>query len=349
MRAHQHRGRHDFGAAQGQKHEEQHGEEARACRGQKRQGMRLDRERDGQRLAIGGGEKRRGQRAKNKADDDADPGEHERLDQIDGKHEPARGAERLEGGDDAALLRHVAADGVADADAAKEQRGQSDEADELGEALHLAPDRWRRIGPIVDGKAAFGELGLDGEARGVERRLVVAARLGQLQPVDPADQASWLNEAGAVERLERHQHPRAIGEAVGQPVRLGAEHAADGHRCVADRERAADADAKPLEQRLLGNDHPRLAPGNARVFRLADHDVAIERIGAIDGLHLDERAFAAVDPRHGAQACRFRHLAFIVERRALLFARRAGARARRTDRRRRAGALAGRAPRRTRR
>ena len=143
-----------------------------------------------------------------------------------------------------------------------------DQADELGEALHLAPDRWRRIGPIGDGKAAFGELGLDGEARGVERRLVVAARLGQLQPVDPADQASGLNEAGAVERLERHQHPRAIGEAVGEPVRLGAEHAADGHRCVADRERAADADAKPLEQRLLGNDHPRLAPGKARVLRL---------------------------------------------------------------------------------
>ena len=114
-----------LGAAQRQKHEEQHGEEARACRGQQRQRMRLDGERDGQRLAIGGGEERRGQRAKTEADDDADPGEHERLDQIDGKHEPARGAERLEGGDDAALLRHVAADGVADADAAKQQRGQS--------------------------------------------------------------------------------------------------------------------------------------------------------------------------------------------------------------------------------
>ena len=65
MRAHQHGGRHDFGAAERQKHEEQHGEEACACRGEKRQRMRLDRERDGQRLAIGGGEKRRGQRAKN--------------------------------------------------------------------------------------------------------------------------------------------------------------------------------------------------------------------------------------------------------------------------------------------
>ena len=135
MRAHQHRRRHDAGAAQRQKHEEQHGEEPRACRGEKRHGMRLDRERDGQRLAIGGGEQRRGQRAKNEADDDAEAGEHERLDQIDGEHEPARGAERLEGGDHAALLRHVAADGVADADAAKQQRGQAHEADELGEAL----------------------------------------------------------------------------------------------------------------------------------------------------------------------------------------------------------------------
>ena len=44
-------------------------------------------------------------------------------------------------------------------------------------------------------------------------------------------------------------------------------------------------------------------------------------IGAIDSLHLDQRALAAFDPRHGAKACQFRHLAFVVERRALLFAR----------------------------
>ena len=121
--------------------------------------------------------------------------------------------------------------------------------------------------------------------------------------------------------LERHQHPRAIGEAVGEPVRLGAEHAAYRHRCVADRERAADADAKPLEQRLLGDDHPGLPPKSTRVFRLGDHHLAIEGIGAVDGLHFDQRALAALDPRHGAQARRFRHLAFVVERRALLFAR----------------------------
>ena len=92
-------------------------------------------------------------------------GEQQRLEQIDGEHEPARRAEAFEGGDDFALLGHVALDGVADADAAEQQRGQPDEADELGEAVGVAAERGRGIGPVADGEAALREFALDALAR----------------------------------------------------------------------------------------------------------------------------------------------------------------------------------------
>ena len=93
MGAHQHCRRHDAGAAQRQKHEEQHGEEAGASSGQQRHWMRLDGESDGQGVAIGRRQQSRGERAEHEPEDDAETGEHQRLDEIDGKHEPARSAQ----------------------------------------------------------------------------------------------------------------------------------------------------------------------------------------------------------------------------------------------------------------
>jgi hypothetical protein len=207
------------------------------------------------------------------------------------------------------LLRHVAADGIGDADAAEQQRAEAHQADELGEALDLAADRGRRIGPVGDGEAAFGELGLDGEPRAVELRPVVAALSGKLQAIDPADQAPGLDETGAVKRVERHQDARTIGEAIGQPVRLGAKNAADGHGGIPDRDGAADPDIEALEQRALSHDDARFPPDRAGIARLGDDDLAVERVGAVDGFHFDQRALASGDARHGAQARRFRHLA----------------------------------------
>ena len=138
--------------------------------------MRLERKRDGQRIAIDGRKDGRRQRADEKPDGDADNGEQKRLDQIDGENETAWGAEAFERGDDLALLGHVALDGVADADAAKKQRRQPDEVDELGEAVGLAAERRRGVGPIADGEAGLRKLALDGGTGGGERLLVARAR-----------------------------------------------------------------------------------------------------------------------------------------------------------------------------
>ena len=134
--------------------------------------MRLDRQRDRQRVGIERGDQRRRKRADDEPDGDADERQQQGLEEIDGEHEPARRAETFEGGDDLALLRHVALNGVADADAAEQERGQPDEADELGEAVGVAAERRRGIGPIAGGKAALRELALDALARRLERLLV---------------------------------------------------------------------------------------------------------------------------------------------------------------------------------
>ena len=83
----------------------------------------------------------------------------------------------------------------------------------------------------------------------------------------------------------------------------------------------ADPDVQPFEQGLLGHDHRGLPPDRAAVLGFADHDLAVERVGIVGGLDLDQRAFAAGNARHGAQARRFRHLPHLVERRALVLAR----------------------------
>ena len=64
----------------------------------------------------------------------ADRGQHDHLGQIDREDVAAGGAQRLEGGDDVAAAVDMALDGVGDADAADQQRGEADQGEELREA-----------------------------------------------------------------------------------------------------------------------------------------------------------------------------------------------------------------------
>ena len=311
--------------------------------------MRLSCKLDGERVAIDRGERGRGERANDKPESDADRGEKQSLDHVHAEHETARCAEAFESGDDLALLRHVAPDRVADADATEEERGQSHEIDELGEAVGVAAERWRRVGPVMDGEAALGEALLDVLARLCEGVLVGGGGLGQLHPVGPADQASRLHQSRLGERVARHQDLGSVSEAVGEPVRLLAENAADGRGGLADEERAADVDAKPVEQGALDQDHVAVAPDRPGIFRPRDGDLAIERIGIVDRLHLDQRALAVLRAGHGAEACRVRLTGRAPRARRARPDWPGGGSARRKDRHRSACGLGGRAPRRTRR
>src|SRR5262245_58048900 len=151
--------------------------------------MRIGGECDGESVAVNPGDDKGRGGAEHETYYDTGRGKQACLHQVDGEHAPASCAERLEGRDHLALLRHVAADGVADADAAKEQRSQPDQAHELAEAVGLAPDRGRRVGPVVDVEAALREFSREERTCRLELAPVVAALVRKLQAVDPADQA----------------------------------------------------------------------------------------------------------------------------------------------------------------
>ena len=197
------------------------------------------------------------------------------------------------------------------------QRGQPDEADELGEAVGVAAERRRGIGPVANGEAALRKLALDAVPHCLEGLLVGGTILGELHAIGPANEASRLHQPGARQRLARHQQLRPISETIGEPVGLGAQNAADGDGGLADGERAADLDAKPIEQTALDQHHAGEAPGGTRIVGLQHHDLAIERIGVVDRLHLDQRGLAVRRARHGAEARRFADLAQRIERRTL--------------------------------
>src|SRR4029453_12892522 len=148
----------------------------------------------------------------------------------------------------------------ADADAAEKERGQPNEADELGEAVGVAAERWGRIGPVMDGEARLWELLLDVVPRIGQEVLVGRARFGELHPVHPADQVPRLDQPGMSTRLARHEQLRSIAGAVSESVRLLAENAADGHCRIADGDLAADVEIEPVEQRPLDEHDIGIAP-----------------------------------------------------------------------------------------
>jgi hypothetical protein len=86
----------------------------------------------------------------------ADRGEHDHLRQIDREDVAAGGAERLERGDDVAAAIDMALDGVGDADAADQQRGEADQRQELGEAADGALELRRGVAAAADSQPASG-------------------------------------------------------------------------------------------------------------------------------------------------------------------------------------------------
>lgn len=274
--------------------------------------MGLDGERQGQGLFVERCDGERGERPEGKADHDAEACEHHRLDHVDVEDEPAGGTEAFERGDDVALLRHVALDRVADADAAEQQGRQPDEIDELGEALRVAPERGGRIGPVADRKPALGKRRLHGFARLFEVLPVRARIVRQFHPVDPTDETAGLHEARLVQRLSRHQDFRPVGQAVGQPVGLLAQRAADRGGGLADLQRIADFEPQALEQDGLHQYGALFAPGGTQTLGCNHVDLSVERIDRIHGLDLDERALAVLAPRHGTEACGPGHFAEVA-------------------------------------
>ena len=298
----QRRGGNVTGAAEGQKGEGQRHHEAEERCGAEcgRIYAPLRRNRQDRRERRTGREGH--ERAEYEADADAHRGDHEDLHQIDGEDEAARGAEALEGGDDAALAVEIGAHGIGDTDAADHQRGQADQRQELREALDVCGERRRGVGARAYAPAGLRESGGrlfpdsgDGSLAGAGRQLHLVAEL---------DQAARLDEAGGAQAVHRYQQAGREAEAVGGGIRLGDDARPQFEGGAADADAVSQRHAEPVEQQLRrrrAEDAVRFGEQFRRGQRRVDLQRAIERIGLVDRLGFDERLVGAVlQPRHGA-------------------------------------------------
>ncbi len=110
---------------------------------------------------------------------------------------------------------------------------------------------------------------------------------------------------------------RAIGEPIGDTVRLGFEHAGDLHLLGAEPDLVADLQLQALEQRRVDDG----AVAQRLLQRPAAFDLhhADQRIGRIDRLQLGQRLIRAVrTPRHGAHGGRLADAPEFVDGGALI-------------------------------
>ena len=248
-------------------------------------------------------------RAGDKADHRTDGGEHDHLGQIDGEDVAAGGAQRLEGGDDVAAAIDMALDGVGDADAADQQRGEADQGQELGKAVDGALELRRGIVAAANLPAGLGQ----GAARIVGERgrgAIVGGVIGQFYPVDPAHQAARLQQLGRAQAGFADQESRTQTDAAGQFVRLGADHAANLEGRIADRDAVADLEVEPRQQDRIGGRAERAVTLGQQIrhrHRRLERQLAEHRVGAVHRLELDQCEAAVAGARHAAQRCRDRY------------------------------------------
>ena len=111
------------------------------------------------------------QRAERDADAAADQRHQHHLREIDGEDAAAAGAERLHGGDGFAPPLEMAFHRVADADPADQQRGQSDDGEELREAFDVLLEPRRHLVARAHVPAGLGQLHARGLLHGLQRRV----------------------------------------------------------------------------------------------------------------------------------------------------------------------------------
>lgn len=117
------------------------------------------------------------------------------------QHREARGrAERLEGGDHAALAIEIGAHRIGDADTADDQCCQADQRQELREAFDIGAQRWRGIGAGANVPACIGEI--SGSLPPDVGNCCIRRTIRQGNLVDMIDKTTGLDEAGSTKAIE---------------------------------------------------------------------------------------------------------------------------------------------------
>ncbi len=200
------------------------------------------------------------------------------------------GAQGLQDGDGGLAALQIARHRPVDAQAAGQEGGQTDEAEEIFQLVDQPAQAGRGVVAVADPKAAVGKGPLQRLARGDG----VGAG-GQGDPHGLGEQAVGPDQPGRFHRRMVDHHAGAEGEAGGQPVGLLVQHSADGEARVAEADGIADLQAQAVQQGLFD----RGAPVDQSVLQAAgalQGDGPGQGIGGVDAPHLDQPAGARGGP-----------------------------------------------------
>ena len=211
---------------------------------------------------------------------------------------------------------------IADADAADQQRGQADDGEELGEALDIALELRRGVAAAADVPAGLRELRCAPAPSPLWRRhrwcrWPAGAGDSASAPGCPAATGRWRASASSLtsRRGPKPMPPASLSGSLVSAARIS-------KRGIADGEPRARLDVEPRQQRRIGDGAEGAVALRQRVGERAgriEHDLAEQRIGAIDRLHFDQRRLAVGGARHGAHGGGARHLAVALQERALVW------------------------------
>src|SRR5215471_6755369 len=136
----------------------------------------------------------------------------------------------------------------------------------------------------------------------------------------PAHDASRLQQATRAQGRFADEQARTEADAAGELVGFRRQHRANFDYGRAKRDARAELEIEPGKQRGVGSGAECSLALPERLcewlLRIECH-AAVERIGSIDRLDLDQRRTPVLRARHGTHGCGERYMAAAVEKRAL--------------------------------
>jgi hypothetical protein len=136
------------------------------------------------------------------------------------------------------------------------------------------------------------------------------------------DQGTRLDQARALEAVERDHQARRKGESIGDRVRLAFDHRTEFIGILPKPDTVADRDIEAVEQDRLDSRAEYavpLAEQRIPLKRRIGDERAVERIGRINGLQFDQRLVRLVfEARHGTHVDADRQIAERFQKRLFL-------------------------------
>ena len=207
---------------------------------------------DGQKIAVELIDQRRHGDAECETDGYTNGAHQQDLNEENAEDLRAGGADAAQRGNDLHALVDERRNGIRDADATDQERCKSDENEELPEPLERPRDLRRGIVAVGTGEAGGRQLLGISLAQRRKRIAIFRQPVAQLDCVTPTDQRAGFDKRRPIQRCERRENTRAIGQTIGDRVRLdfqGTVHSQSRLRRCAGCRRPSDRGVRAASNR----------------------------------------------------------------------------------------------------